>query len=81
MTRWWRSGCFHNLNWGEPFPESRSPQQDDETDAYLIDLCGYYGVDPEDIHYLRKIGYGWDEIEEMLVDPDSYGLELALSEL
>lgn len=81
MTRWWRSGCFYNWNWGESFPESRSSQQNDETDAYLIDLCGYYGVVPEDIRYLREMGYGWDEIEEMLVDPDSYGLELALSEL
>ena len=81
MTRWWRSGCFYNWNWGEPFSESRSSQQDDETDAYLIDLCGYYGVALEDVRRLLDIGYSLDEIEDMLACPECYGLELALSEI
>ena len=81
MTRWWRSGCFYKWNWGDPFAESCSYRPNDETDAYLIDLCGYYGVALEDVRRLRELGYSLDEIEEMLLDPDSYGMELALAEL
>ena len=81
MTRWWRSGCFFNWNWGDPFTESRSAVPDDETAAYLIDLCGYYGVAVEDVRRLRELGYTLVEIEELLLNPDSYGLELALAEL
>ena len=47
----------------------------------LIELCGYYGVDPEDIRYLREMGYSYDEIEGFLCDPDSYGIELPCMEM
>lgn len=47
----------------------------------LIELSGYYGVDPEDIRYLREQGFGYDEIEGFFCDPESYGAELALAEL
>ena len=81
MTRWWRSGCFYKWNWGDPFAESCSTEPDDDTDAYIIDLCGYYGVAVEDVRRLRELGYTLDEIEELLCDPESYGVELALAEL
>ena len=47
----------------------------------LIELSGYYGVDPEDIRYMREMGYSYDEIEDMLVNPECYGAEFALAEL
>ena len=82
-THWFGRSYYYGygFNWKDPFWESRSAMPDDETDAYLIDLCGYYGVALEDVRRLRELGYSLDEIEEMLLDPDSYGLELALAEL
>ena len=82
-THWFGRGYYYGygFNWKDSFTESRSYRPDDETDAYLIDLCGYYGVAIEDVRHLRNLGYTLDEIEELLLDPDSYGLELALAEL
>lgn len=75
-SRWYRlgSGLF---DWTKQMPTSCS---DDEDYMILIELSGYYGVDPEDIRYLREMGYSYDEIESFLCDPDSYGLELACAE-
>lgn len=69
------SGLF---DWTKQLPTSCS---DDEDYMILIELSGYYGVDPEDIRYMREMGYSYDEIESFLCDPDSYGLELACAEL
>lgn len=82
-SHWFGRGYYYGygFNWKDPFAESRTSKADDETDAYLIDLCGYYGVAIEDIRHLRDLGYTLDEIEELLLDPDSYGLELALAEM
>lgn len=60
-------------------PEKGNCDEDDY--MLLIELSGYYGVDPEDIRYLREQGIGYDEIEGFLCDPESYGAELALAEL
>ena len=68
------SGLF---DWTKQLPTSCS----DDDYMLLIELCGYYGVDPEDIRYLREMGYGYDEIEAFLCDPDSYGLELHCMEM
>ena len=82
-THWFGRGYYYGcgFNWKDTFAESRSHKPDDETDAYLIDLCGYYGVALEDVQRLRDLGYTLDEIEELLLDPDSYGFELAIAEI
>ncbi|MBR6616618.1 MAG: class II glutamine amidotransferase [Oscillospiraceae bacterium] len=41
--------------------------EDDEEDDLLL-VCGYFGVDREEVKYLRSCGYTTDEIEEMLLD-------------
>ena len=79
FTRWW--GQWDNTNWGSLFPQEHSPEPDDESIAYLNDLCGYYGVALDDVLQLLDIGYSLDEVEDMLACPECYGLELALSEI
>lgn len=54
----------------------------DEADyMLLLELCGYYGADPETVQYLRDLGYSYTEIEDFLMYPESYDAELALAEL
>ena len=36
----------------------------------LLEYCGCYGVDSEDVELLLEYGYTCDEIEEMLMDTD-----------
>lgn len=76
-SRWFGlgSGLF---DWTKQLPTSCS---DDDDYMILIELSGYYGVDPEDIRYMRDMGYSYDEIEAFLCDPESYGAEFALAEL
>ena len=76
-SRWYGlgSGLF---DWTKQLPTSCS---DDDDYMILIELSGYYGVDPEDIRYMREMGYSYDEIEDMLVNPECYGAEFALAEL
>ena len=75
--RWYGLGsCFYN--WEKAIPTGCS---DDSDYLILIELAGYYGVDPEDIRYMREMGYSFDEIEGFLCDPESYGAEFALAEL
>ena len=66
---------YSNFLSGWDKPEKGSCSDDDY--MLLIELCGYYGVDPEDIRYLCEMGYSYDEIEGFLCDPDSYGLEIS----
>ena len=35
----------------------------------LLDMCGMYGVDSEDVKMLLEYGYSAEEIEEMLDEP------------
>ena len=76
-NRWYGLGSSF-YNWEKAVPTSCS---DDEDYLILIELAGYYGVDPEDIRYMRDMGYSYDEIESFLCDPDSYGLELPCMEM
>lgn len=73
--RWYGSSL---CNWEKTLPTSCS---DDRDYMILIELSGYYGVDPEDIRYMREMGYSYDEIESFLCDPDSYGIELPCMEM
>ena len=72
------SPWFHTHLHDWDYPE----QADFPADEYLtlIELAGYYGVDPEDIHELREMGYSYDEIEAFLVEPESFGADLSLCE-
>lgn len=36
----------------------------------LLEMCGYFGVDEEDITALLEYGYTVDEIEDMMMDLD-----------
>lgn len=79
---YWPHWFGNSYNWGS-FSESRSALKecDDEDWMILVELCSYYGVEPEDIRYLREMGYSFDEIEQMMTDPDAYGMELPCAEL
>ena len=78
--RW--GGYFgYNWGWSGTAKGSRSAAADDDEDfALLIDMCGYYGLQPEEVRHLRDMGYTFDEIEEMLYDPEAYGLALSSTE-
>lgn len=75
--RWYGLGSRF-YNWEKAIPTGCS---DDSDYLILIELAGYYGVDPEDIRYMRDMGYSYDEIEGFLCDPENYGAEFALAEL
>lgn len=47
----------------------------------LADLCGYYGVTPEEVQYLFDMGYTYDEVEVFLMDPGALQAELACAEV
>ena len=75
-----RWGEYYGCGWGwsGSASTSRSVAADDDEDfALLIDMCGYYGLQPEEVRYLRDMGYSYDELEEMLYDPAAYGLALS----
>ena len=80
VSRW--GGYFgYDWGWSGSASGSRSALADDDEDyAMLIDMCGYYGLQPEQIRHLRDMGYSYDEIEEMLYDPECYGIALSGSE-
>ena len=40
--------------------------------APLYEMAGYFGVDREEIEYLREMGCTYDEIEEYLMCPDAF---------
>ena len=35
-------------------------------------MAGYFGIEREEIDYLREMGCSYDEIEEYLMCPDAY---------
>ena len=79
--RW--GGYFgYDWGWAGTSQGSRSAATDDDDGdfALLIDMCGYYGLQPEEVRHLRDMGYSYDEIEEMLYEPEAYGLALSGSE-
>lgn len=52
--------------------------EDDICSAEILDICGYYGIEKEDVELLLSVGYTVDEIEEMLADTDYF--EAAINE-
>ena len=65
---------WHNLHWFGSSIYGWDYKHEDEHDfdssyAALIELCGYYGVDEDDVMYLMELGYSLSEIEEFIVNP------------
>ncbi|MBQ9111847.1 MAG: hypothetical protein IJY06_10875 [Oscillospiraceae bacterium] len=58
------------FGWDEEVPES--------TDDYaiLLEMCGYFGVTPEEVQRLIDLGFSYDEIEMMLWEPEGVEEEL-----
>ena len=75
----YNSSWFGNYLCGWDQPSKDCCDEDDY--MLLLELCGYYGADPETVQYLRELGYSYTEIEEFLMYPESYGAELAQVEL
>jgi glucosamine 6-phosphate synthetase-like amidotransferase/phosphosugar isomerase protein len=64
-------------DWWRLYYDSWMPE-DDICSAEILDICGYYGIEKEDIELLLSMGYTVDEIEEMLADTDYF--ESAITE-
>lgn len=69
------------IGWGLGSWKYPDDEIDDDSFAFLLDICGYYGVTPEEVQHLRDIGYTYDEIEEYLFSPSAYCDDLICSEL
>ena len=65
---WHGFRCFSSGLYGW---DSIAPADDPLDDSYaaLIELCGYFGVDEDDVMYLFEMGYSLAEIEEMIMNP------------
>ena len=44
--------------------------------AILLEMCGYFGVAPEEVQRLIDLGFSYDEIEMMLWEPEGVEEEL-----
>lgn len=73
-SRWFGS---YLCGWDQPSKDCC----DEDDYMLLLELCGYYGAEPETVQYLRDLGFSYTEIEDFLMYPESYGAELALAEL
>jgi hypothetical protein len=58
------------FGWEDDYPES--------TDDYaiLLEMCGYFGVAPEEVQQLIDLGFSYDEIERLLWEPEGVEGEL-----
>lgn len=63
------------FGWEDDYPES--------TDDYaiLLEMCGYFGVTPEEVQRLIDLGFSYDEIEMMLWEPSVLEGELMMAEV
>lgn len=52
----------------------------DDSYAALIELCGYFGVDEEEVQMLFEMGYSYNEIEGFLMNPSELEAALMCSE-
>ena len=61
------------FGWDEEVPE--------RTDDYaiLLEMCGYFGVAPEEVQRLIDLGFSYDEIEMMLWEPSVLEEELMMA--
>ena len=61
------------FGWEDEYPE--------RTDDYaiLLEMCGYFGVTPEEVRRLIDLGFSYDEIEMMLWEPSVLEGELEMA--
>jgi len=64
------------FDWRSLYRDSWMPE-DDVSSAEILDICGYYGIEKEDVELLMSMGYTVDEIEEMLTDTDYFEATMA----
>lgn len=57
--------------WQDWMESLHSDIEDDDLEGLMM-VCGYYGVEREEVESLRSCGYTADEIEEMLLDEDLF---------
>lgn len=69
------------IGWGLGSWDYPDDEMEDDNFALLMEMSGYYGVTPEEVQYLRDIGYTYDEIEEYLFDPSAYCDDLICGEV
>ena len=55
-----------------------SPESTDDY-AILLEMCGYFGVTPEEVQRLIDLGFSYDEIEMMLWEPEGVEGELEMA--
>ncbi len=53
----------------------------ESTDDYaiLLEMCGYFGVTPEEVQRLIDLGFSYDEIEMLLWEPSVLEEELEMA--
>ncbi len=61
------------FGWEDEYPDS--------TDDYaiLLEMCGYFGVTPEEVQRLIDLGFSYDEIEMLLWEPSVLEEELMMA--
>jgi glucosamine 6-phosphate synthetase-like amidotransferase/phosphosugar isomerase protein len=64
------------FDWRSLFRDLWMPE-DDICSAEILDICGCYGIEKEDVELLMSMGYTVDEIEEMLTDTDYFEAAMA----
>lgn len=64
------------MNWTDWYRDYWMPE-DGYSECDIMDICGYYGIDREDVEFLLSAGYSVAEIEEMLLDDDYFEAALA----
>ena len=65
----------YHFDWRSLYRDTWMPE-DDISSAEILDICGYYGIDREDVELLLSMGYSVGEVEEMLTDTDYFDTAL-----
>ena len=65
----------YRFDWQSLYRDTWMPE-DDVCSAEILDICGYYGIDREDVELLLSMGYSVNEVEEMLTDTDYFDTAL-----
>ncbi len=61
------------FGWEDDHPESTNDY------AILLEMCGYFGVTPDEVQRLIDLGFSYDEIEMMLWEPSVLEEELEMA--
>ena len=61
----------YHFDWRSLYRDTWMPE-DDVCSAEILDICGYYGIDREDVELLLSMGYSVSEVEDMLTDTDYF---------